>query len=72
MFTEADFVLPLEKELRLQVIKTEIDECADINTVKEQLKSCAESLMKYQHLLTKAVEINLMGYLEAFDNQHIT
>lgn len=72
MFTEADFVLPLEKELRLQVIKTEIDECTDINTVKEQLKSCAESLMKYQHLLTKAVEINLMGYLEAFDNQHIT
>tara|TARA_R110001592_G_scaffold88769_4_gene261370 strand:+ start:13624 stop:13842 length:219 start_codon:yes stop_codon:yes gene_type:complete len=72
MFTEADFVLPLEKELRLQVIKTEIDDCADINMVKEQLKSCAESLMKYQHLLTKAVEINLMGYLEAFDNQHIT
>jgi hypothetical protein len=72
MFTEADFVLPLEKELRLQVIKTEIEDCTDINAIKEQLISCAESLMKYQHLLTKAVEINLMGYLEAFDNEHIS
>ena len=70
MFTEADFVLPLEKELRLKVIKTEIEECADINVIKDQLVSCAESLMKYQHLLTKAVEINLLGYLEAFDNEH--
>ncbi len=72
MFTEADFVLPLEKELRLQVIKTEIEDCTDINAIKGQLISCAESLMKYQHLLTKAVEINLMGYLEAFDNEHIS
>ena len=70
MFTEADFVLPLEKELKLKVIKTEIEDCSDINVIKEQLVSCAESLMKYQHLLTKAVEISLLGYLEAFDNKH--
>jgi hypothetical protein len=61
MFSEADFILPLEKELRLKVIKTEIDECSDINLLKKQLISCAESLMRYQHLLAKAVEINLLG-----------
>lgn len=72
MFAESDFVLPLEKELKLKIIKTEIEDCSDINVIKEQLVSCAESLMKYQHLLTKAVEINLFGYLEAFDNKHIS
>jgi len=61
MFSEADFILPLEKELRLKVIKTEIDECTDIKSLKEQLSSCAESLMRYQHLLAKSVEINLLG-----------
>lgn len=69
MFTPEDFLLPLEKELRLKVMKTEIDECKDIKALKDQLISCAESLMRYQHLLTKAVEINLMNHLEAFDNE---
>lgn len=69
MFTPEDFLLPLEKELRLKVIKTEIDDCKDIKVLKDQLISCAESLMRYQHLLTKAVEKNLMSHLEAFDNE---
>lgn len=69
MFTPEDFLLPLEKELRLKVIKTEIDDCKDIKVLKDQLISCAESLMRYQHLLTKAVEKNLMSHLEAIDNE---
>lgn len=63
MFNESDFQLPLEKQLRLQVIKSEIEECTDINALKEQLLPCAEMLMKYQHLLAKSVEVNLMNYL---------
>ena len=63
MFNESDFQLPLEKQLRLQVIKTEIQECTDIDALKDQLLPCAEMLMKYQHLLAKAVEVNLINHL---------
>ena len=61
MFKEEDFNLPLEKQLRLRVITKEVDECGDIEALKENLKNCAESLMRYQHLLAKAVEANLMN-----------
>lgn len=70
MFKESDFQLPLEKELRLKVIKTEIDQCNDPEVLKEQLVTCAESLMRYQHLLGKAVEVNLMGFIDLIENQN--
>ena len=56
MFTKEDFELPLEKQLRLRVINTEIDECSDIKALQENLKTCAESLMKYQHLCARMAE----------------
>ena len=61
MFKEEDFELPLEKQLRLRVVTKEVDECTDIKALQENLKQCAESLMRYQHLLGKAVEANLMN-----------
>ena len=64
MFSEEDFKLPLEKELRLKVVLNEIKECKDVEALQENLCACAESLMKYQHLLGKAVEINLRGFLD--------
>ena len=64
MFSEEDFKLPLEKELRLRIVKKEINECSDVEALREHLCACAESLMKYQHLLGKAVEINLKGFLD--------
>ena len=66
MFEPEDFVLPLEKQLRMRVIAKEIDECSNIDALKENLKNCAESLMRYQHLLGKAVESNLMNSMEQF------
>ena len=51
MFESTDFELPLEKQLRLRVIAKEVDECRDTDELKEQLKQCAEVMMKYQHLL---------------------
>ena len=51
MFSPEDFELPLERQLRLRVIQKEITECTDVDALKEQLKACAEQLMKYQHLL---------------------
>lgn len=61
MFSAEDFELPLEKQLRMRVIKEEISNCSDVEELRKQLSSCAESLMRYQHLLTKAVEQNLMN-----------
>ena len=51
MFSPEDFELPLERQLRLRGIQKEITECTDVDALKEQLKACAEQLMKYQHLL---------------------
>lgn len=59
MFKAEDFEMPLEKQLRLRVITKEVDECTDMDALKENLKQCAESLMRYQHLLGRAVEANL-------------
>ena len=66
MFNEEDFQLPLEKQLRLRVVTKEVDECTDIKALQENLKQCAESLMRYQHLLSKAVEANLMNAMADF------
>ena len=52
MFKPEDFELPLEKQLRLRVINKEVDECGDIDVLKESIKQTTECLMKYQHLLT--------------------
>ena len=52
MFKSEDFELPLEKQLRMRVITQEIDECDNVDALRENLKQCAESLMKYQHLLS--------------------
>mgnify|MGYP001186683152 CR=1 FL=1 len=59
MFESTDFELPLEKQLRLRVINKEVDECRDTDEIKEQLKQCAEVLMKYQHLLSLTLKRNM-------------
>nr|BDD47505.1 hypothetical protein 78 [Pelagibacteraceae bacterium] len=61
MLEKEDFEIPLEKELRLRVIKKEIEECNDIEALREHLSSCAESLMKYQHIAAKLAEKNLQA-----------
>ena len=66
MFEPSDFEMPLEKQLRIRVIDKEIDECTDIDALRENLKQCAASLMKYQHLLSvtlrKQIENDLAGF----------
>lgn len=66
MFEQEDFELPLEKQLRLRVIAKEVDECNNIETLQKNLKDCAESLMRYQHLLGKAIEANLINAMDDF------
>ena len=59
MFSPKDFELPIEKALRMRVIRDEIEKCEDIQEMRKQLGTCAESLMRYQHLLAVVLEDSL-------------
>ena len=59
MFKAEDFRLPLEKELRLCTIKSEIDECKDIDVLQNSLKEVSKQLMQYQHLLAVVLQKQL-------------
>lgn len=67
MFKPEDFELPLEKQLRLRVIDKEVDECNDRDSLKENLKSCAYTLMRYQHILAQITKRQLAEELKMFD-----
>ena len=66
MLEPEDFELSLEKQLRLRVIKTEIDECTDVKQLQENLKQCAESLMKFQNLAAKLAEKQMLNLMDEF------
>ena len=66
MLNEEDFKLPLEKQLRMRVISQEIDQCSDVEALRENLKTCAESLMRFQHLCARMVEQQLKGFMNEF------
>lgn len=66
MLSSEDFEIPLEKQLRMRVIRQEIDECQDIDALKENLKTCAESLMRFQHLCARMAEQQLKGFMNEF------
>ena len=53
MFEPEDFQLSLESELKLRVIRDEVDECRDIKELQEQLKVASELMMKYQTILNR-------------------
>ena len=69
MFEPEDFELPLEKKLKLRIILDEVDHCDDKETLRESLKSCAQQLIQYQHMLGKAVERNLIDMVSQFDDK---
>ena len=69
MFEPEDFELPLEKKLKLRIILDEVDNCDDKDTLRESLKSCAEQLIQYQHMLGKAVEKNLIEMISQYDDK---
>ena len=64
MFSGEDFQLPMEKALRMRVIADEINNCSDVEELRKQLITCAESLMRYQHLLAVVIEDSLKKELE--------
>ena len=64
MLKPEDFLMPLEKQLKMRLVEDDIDKCTDVKTLQANLKVCAESLMKYQHLLGKVLEAQLTAELE--------
>ena len=66
MFEPSDFKLSLEKELKMRVIVDEIENCEDIKALKEQLITCAKSLMTYQHMVGEMVKREITRDLETW------
>ena len=64
MFEPSDFKLSLEKELKLRVIEDEIENCEDIKALREQLITCAKSLMTYQHMVGELIKREITRDLE--------
>ena len=68
MLNSKDFEIGLEQQLRLRVINDEINQCSDIDVLKESLKSCTELVMKYQQILNSIlrdkIEQDLAGFEE--------
>ena len=64
MFKAEDFQIPLEKQLKMRLVEDDINKCTDVKALQENLKACAESLMKYQHLLGKVLEAQLTTELK--------
>jgi len=69
MFAKEDFELPLEKQLRLRIIKEEIDSCTDVDALRDNLKQCAETLQTYQHLLNVVLKKQIESELVAWNGK---
>ena len=66
MFEPEDFIVPLEKELKLRVILDEIDECTDIKALQENLKASSTLLMHYQQIINRMILDQINKDLEDF------
>ena len=64
MFDKEDFVVPLEKQLRLRIILDEIDHCDNVKVLQDNLKQCTQTLVSYQNLIAKITEKQLKQELE--------
>ena len=64
MFDPDDFIVPLEKQLRLRVILDEIDHCDDVKVLQDNLKQCTQTLVSYQNLIAKITEKQLKQELD--------
>jgi phosphotransferase system IIB component len=65
MFTQEDFEIPLEKQLRLRMILDEIDHCENVDALQENLKMCTKTLVTYQHILGRITEQKLKEEIAA-------
>ena len=75
MFTEDDFKISMEKELRLRMVNDEINHCDDIDELRKQLINVTRLFTQYQHLLEVAVKqlvVQSVHELDILDKMGIT
>ena len=51
MLTPDDFKLPIDREFTLVKIRQEIDECSDVEALRENLKMLVEQNARFQHMI---------------------
>ena len=60
------FQLPLERELTLHKINQEIDDCTDIKTLRESVKSLAYQNARFQNLIGEMLRESMLGEMAEF------
>jgi hypothetical protein len=58
------FELPLERELTLIKINQEVDECTDVEKLRENLKEVARQNAKFQHMISEMLKEQLTAEVE--------
>ena len=60
------FNLPLERELTLHKINQEVDECTNIKTLRESVKSLAFQNARFQHMIGEMLKESLTAEVNDF------
>ena len=69
MFEAGDFEMTLEAQLKLRVIKDEIENCTNVKELQTQLKQATELMMHYQHILHRILKEQIEKNIEAFTDK---
>ena len=69
MFKPEDYELPLQKSFQLNIINKDIDNCNDIDVLKQSLKDSIRLYMSYQQLLTVSVKGMIMQDLNNWSTE---
>tara|TARA_B100001094_G_scaffold332364_1_gene404109 strand:- start:294 stop:515 length:222 start_codon:yes stop_codon:yes gene_type:complete len=69
MFKPEDYELPLQKSFQLNIINKDIDNCNDIDVLKQSLKDSIRLYMNYQQLLTVSVKGMIMQDLKDWSTE---
>ena len=56
MFSEDDFKISMEKELRLRMVNDEINHCDNVEELRKQLINVTRLFTQYQHLLEISIK----------------
>lgn len=67
MFKKEDFDIPLEGQLRLRVIADEINECTNVDELRNQLIVSARLVMQYQNILNRLLKEQITKDLSDFN-----
>ena len=62
------FNLPMERELTLLKIGKEVDECRDIEVLRESIKQLSHQNARYQHMIGEMLKETITKELASFED----